>query len=82
MTEAEEERLSNALAQARGAQAVLQGLLFSLLAHGHRELVTKAFDIAGDTYTTASLSTDTAISKDAVRTLQVIDHLRLTTLKD
>jgi hypothetical protein len=74
--------IENALAQARGAQSVLLGLLIALQGSGQSVIVKKAFDIAGDTFTAASMSADKAMSRQASAALQVIDHMRQTVIRN
>jgi len=73
-----DENTANALAQARGAQAVLMGLLHVLKADGQIKLIEKTFDIAGEAYVVASMSQDEAMRTQATAALQVIDHMRQT----
>ncbi|ERP97897.1 hypothetical protein Q669_22100 [Labrenzia sp. C1B10] len=73
-----DENTANALAQARGAQAVLMGLLHVLKANGQIELIEKTFEIAGETFVVASMSKDEALRAQATAVLQVIDHMRQT----
>jgi hypothetical protein len=77
-----DDEMQNTLAQARATQSVLTSLLIVLQKRGEVELVKEAFDLAGETYTVASLSKDKALRTRATRVLQVVDDMRKAVIRN
>lgn len=81
MTDPEREILENAWAQATGAQAILQALLIMMDKTGtSREFLEKVFDLAAQPSEILAMKQDRMVSAHAVRTLQVVDHFRMSVL--
>lgn len=70
----------HALAQARGTQAVLLGLLHVLKANGQSEMLNKAFDVASEPLIALSMNEDQTVRNQATATLEIVDHMRQTVI--